>query len=284
MLLTVALFLSSCDEDPVATPTASFDLNMTGLEDLGPDANYEGWIIVNGNPVTTGVFSVDADGNLSDTSFTVNEEDLNNATTFVLTIEPSPDNDPAPSKVHILAGDFSDDRAELTIDHGAALATDLSSSSGNFILATPTNGMDNDEKSGIWFLDLSSGAPTEGMTLDALPEGWAYEGWVVINGIPVSTGTFREVNGADDADIYSGSEGGPPFPGEDFISNAPAGLSFPTDIAGGTAVISIEPIPDNSPAPFTLKPLVGAIPADALDHTTYTMGQNLSFPTGTVNR
>ena len=29
------------------------------------------------------------------------------------------------------------------------------------------------------------------------------------------------------------------FPGEDFLINAPMGLSFPTDIMGGVAVISI---------------------------------------------
>ena len=74
------------------------------------------------------------------------------------------------------------------------------------------------------------------------------------------------------------------FPGEDFLMNAPTGLSFPTDIAGGTAVISVEPYPDNSPNPFTLKPLVHNIPASAKDHMVYDMGQNLSFPTGTVTR
>ena len=74
------------------------------------------------------------------------------------------------------------------------------------------------------------------------------------------------------------------FPGEDYLMNAPSGLSFPTDLAGGTAVISIEPYPDNSPNPFTLKPLVHNIPAMAEDHMVYDMGQNLNFPTGTVTR
>jgi hypothetical protein len=89
---------------------------------------------------------------------------------------------------------------------------------------------------------------------------------------------------ADESAPYSDSLPGPPFPGEDFLKNAPDNLSFPTDIAGGTAVISIEPDPDNSAGPFTLKPLVHAILADAVDHVTYDMGQNLNFPTGTVTR
>lgn len=284
MALMSVFLMTSCDEDPVTNTDASFDLNISGLEDLGPDANYEGWIIVDGAAVSTGVFSVDADGELSNTSFTVSEDDLNAASTFVLTIEPSPDNDPAPSAVHILAGDFSGNAADLTIEHSAALATDFLGAAGSYILATPTDGPDNNENSGIWFLDLSTGAPTQGMSLETLPEGWAYEGWVVIDGTPVSTGTFTTASGADNLAAFSGTEAGPPFPGEDFLNNAPDGLSFPVDLAGGTAVISVEPVPDNSPAPFTLKPLVGAIDANALDHVTYSLEQNLSFPTGRVTR
>ncbi len=63
------------------------------------------------------------------------------------------------------------------------------------------------------------------------------------------------------------------------------GLKIETNLAGGTAVISIEPFPDNSPNPFTLKPLVKMIPNDAADHVTYTMDKNLgSFPTGTATK
>jgi len=286
MALLVALLFSACtkDDGDQSTETANFELQLTGLEDLGDNAQYEGWIIVDGAPVTTGVFSIDADGNPSQSSFEVASEDLEKATTFVLTIEPKPDNDTAPSKVHVLAGDFSGDDADLTIEHGAALGTDLSSSRGSYLLATPTDGPDNNEKSGVWFLDNSSGAPAPGLTLDALPEGWIYEGWAVIDGVPVSTGTFSSTTGADSAASYSGAEPGPPYPGEDFIVNAPGGLSFPTDLSGGVAVISIEPVPDNSPAPFALKPLVGMIPSDVQDHTVYALDQNLSVPTGSVKR
>lgn len=77
---------------------------------------------------------------------------------------------------------------------------------------------------------------------------------------------------------------GPPFPGEDYLENAPAGLTFPTDLAGGTAVISIEPFPDDSPAPFTFKPLVGSIPQGADDHVNYDLDNNAAgFPTGTAS-
>ena len=127
--------------------------------------------------------------------------------------------------------------------------------------------------------------------LPQLPDGWKYEGWVVIDGQPVTTGTFTNTMATDDAAPFSGSIALPDvngmdgfFPGEDFLMNAPAGLNFPTDIAGGIAVISVEPYPDNSPNPFTLKPLMNNIPASGVDHMVYELGQNLNFPTGTVTR
>ena len=87
---------------------------------------------------------------------------------------------------------------------------------------------------GVWFLDNSSGAPAVGLTLPTLPDGWIYEGWAVIDGVPVSTGTFSTVDAADNSATFSGSKAGPPFPGEDFLINAPGmWLTFPTDLKGG---------------------------------------------------
>ncbi|WP_111707524.1 anti-sigma factor [Lutibacter citreus] len=282
-LFSIALMVSNCSDDDEAT-TKNLGLNISGLENLGSDYVYEGWIIVEGSAVTTGRFSVNDNGVLSETNFILDIDDLNAASTFVLTIEKVVGDDPGPSDVHILAGDFSGNSGNLTIDHGAALGNNFSTSDGNYILATPTNGDNNDENSGVWFLDLSSGSPAVGLNLPILPAGWQYEGWVVTGGIPVTSGKFTNVSGVDDFNGFSGTMGGPPFPGEDFLNNAPSGLTFPINLPGGKAVISIEPVPDNSPNPFLLKPLVADIPANATDHTTYSMGQNLNFPTGTFTR
>ena len=287
LLLAISFFLVSCNDDdsPSEPTTSSLSLNVSGLEDLGSSAMYEGWIMVDGAPKTTGTFSVDGTGKLSKSSFEIDSDDLSSATAFILTIEPNPDPSPNPSDVHIIAGDFNGTSASLSVSHGAALGDDFSSISGNYILATPTNGSDTDEKSGIWFLDLTSGTPAVGLDLPTLPAGWKYEGWTVINGVPVTSGTFTSITAVDDADPFSSTMPGPPFPGEDYLVNAPSGLTFPTDLSGGTAVISIEPDPDNSPNPFTLKPLVKMIPSDAADHLTYTMDKNLgSFPTGTATK
>ncbi len=281
--LFVAFIIGACGSDDEGTGSQDLQLSIAGLTDLGNDFAYEGWLILDSGPVTTGVFSVDANGSLSQTSFTVDPANVTNASAFVLTIEPVPDSDPTPSAVHILAGDVSNGQASLSVGHAAALGDDYSSSSGTYILATPTNDEDNDENSGVWFLDPTQG-PGAGLNLAVLPAGWKYEGWAVIDGQPVSTGTFTLLDQADDSDVFSGDIAGPPFPGEDFLMNAPGGLTFPTDLAGATIVISIEPEPDNSEAPFLLKPLVSEVAADAIDHTPYSMDLNLaSFPSGTVS-
>jgi len=292
LILAVAAILTSCkkdDEEPMdpSSSKKSIMLDISGLEDLGSNYVYEGWIIVNGSPLSTGTFMVDANGMLSKQTFELNASDVDAATTFVLSIEPANDPDPAPSATKILAGDFNGNTADINTD----LVADFSNVAGKYILATPTNGSETNENSGIWFLDLSSGSPMNGLDLPTLADGWKYEGWVVIDGQAVTTGTFINTMATDDADPFSGSMPLPDvngsdgfFPGEDFLMNAPAGLNFPTDISGAMAVISVEPHPDNSPMPFTLKPLVHAIPADAIDHTVYDMGQNLSLPTGMVSR
>ena len=247
--------LSACggsDADP------QLEFTLEGLENLGPTAVYEGWLMVDGAPVSTGRFSVDSQGRASASTFRVTDAQAERATAFVLTIEPAQGDDPAPASTHLLAGDFSgaERRAALAISHSAALGTSFASARGNFFLATPTSESTADEAQGLWWVQVVNGAPQAGLTLPQLPAGWVYEGWVVVNGMPVSTGRFSDAARADSDGPGSsaGPLGAPPFPGQDFINPA---LSLP----GGMAVISVEPEPDNSAAPFTLKPLAGPIAA-----------------------
>ena len=279
--------------DAMMSQGTSLTLDLTGISPLANGYHYEGWVIIDGTPVTTGRFNLNADGRIVDLAGGIvpggefaGIEDLSRTTAVVITIEPDGDPDPAPASTHYLAGSVTDGMAALTVGHTAAFGDDFSDASGVYILATPTNDPGGDENSGIWFLDLSSGGPTHGLQLPALPEGWVYEGWVVMGGTPVTTGKFTSPVTADGDAPYSGPSGGPPFPGEDFLANAPEGLMFPTDLAGQMAVISVEPSPDDSGAPFTLKPLVGAIPSGATDHTTYSLENRAGgFPVGvaTIN-
>ncbi|WP_370478119.1 hypothetical protein [Tamlana flava] len=84
-------------------------------------------------------------------------------------------------------------------------------------MATPTDGDNNNEFSGVWFLDLSSGSPAVGLDSPVLMAGWKYEGWAIIDGVPVSSGTFTNVADFDDKATttpFKGNMGdGPPFPG-----------------------------------------------------------------------
>lgn len=269
-----------------AASSVELTLDFTNLADPGDD-HYEGWLIVDGSAITTGKFDLDSTGNIVDLDGKTIDTfdlslDLDKTTKFVLTLEPNGDTDDIPASVKPVAGDLNTAKTSAALSHN--IGADFSSISGSYILATPTNGADTNENSGIWFLDPTGTEVVAGLDLpDLTNTDWVYEGWVVMNGTPVTTGTFDMVSQLDDSDPYSGIEAGPPFPGEDFLSNAPSGLSFPTDIAGTTSVISVEPRVDNSAAPFQFKPLIGAIAADVADHTLYDMEDKSStLPTGTA--
>lgn len=283
-VLALGIFANSCssDDDNSSPTDSNLVLNLNGLEELGDDYVYEGWIIVDGSPVSTGTFS----SVVFPQTFLVNSEQLSSATTFVLSIEPAVDVDPAPAATKILAGDFSGSSASVNSN---GIVGNFSNATGTYILATPTDMDDNNEESGVWFLDNSSGSAVAGLELPMLTDGWKYEGWAVINGTPISTGTFLDPAMADEnaiTSIFKGDAGnGPSYPGEDYLQNAPAGMTFPTDLRGATIVISVEPSPDNSPAPFTLKPLAHMVPQDAMVHTAIDMGVGpVSSISGSVTR
>lgn len=280
LLLAVSILFASCNDSDDAPSTATLTLNLSGLEALGTNYVYEGWIIVNGSPVSTGTFTSVS----FPQSFVVDATQLASATTFVLSIEPAVDPDPAPADTKVLAGDFSGNSANVT----TGIVGDFSTAAGAFFLRTPTDetGTNNgNDQYGVWF-GTPGAPPTPNFVLPTLPAGWAYEGWVVGDNGPISTGTFTAFNTMDSSNGFSGTQNnaGPPIPGEDFFLNAPAGETFPLDIRGRTVVISVEPVPDDSTAPFAMKPLVGTA-GQATAPSTHNFGQNLgSLPTGTVSR
>ncbi len=287
--VTLALLSMACSnsDDSTAVPEQSdMQLNLTGLEELGADYVYEGWIIVNGNPISTGVFTVEGNSPLSKT-FSVDAEQLTAAAAFVLSIEPTNDQDPAPSATKLLSGAFENNTATVSINDQVG---DFANASGTFFLRSPTDeddGMNNgNDQFGIWF-GTPGMPPTPNFVLPTLSDGWVYEGWVVVEGVgPLSTGTFSDASAqmTDGSAMFSGSNPGPPIPGEDFFMNAPSGADFPLDLRGRTVVISVEPFPDNSAGPFLLKPLVG-IAGQETAPSTHNLDLNASsFPTGTILR
>ncbi|WP_223033184.1 anti-sigma factor [Hanstruepera marina] len=282
-VLALSVIITSCsnddDNNPNTPVNSPLTLNLSGLEDLGSDYVYEGWIIVDGAPISTGTFS----SVTFPQTFMVSTAQLNSATTFVLSIEPAIDSDPAPADTKVLAGDFSGNSANVN----TGILGDFSNASGAFFLRTPTDegGMNNgNDENGVWF-GTPGMPPVPNFNLPTLPDGWTYEGWVVGDSGPLTTGTFNVFDMADDAAPFSETvQPGPPVPGEDFFLNEPAGETFPLDIRNRTVVISVEPVPDNSPAPFAMKPLVGTA-GMATAPAVHDFGQNLgSLPSGSVSR
>ncbi len=229
---------------------AKLELSFADLPVLGDDFLYEGWLITEDGPVTSGRFVVTGDEDSH--VFNIDRGLAEASAMFVLTIEPKFGDDPAPSDTHIVAGPFEGGAAQLTMEHGAALGTDFLDSEGGFIIETPTTaGIAEDYDQGIWFLEPAAG-PGAGLKLPQLPAGWQYEGWVVGDDGPISTGTFVDPSMADrdGAGPGAGPDGAPPFPGQDFIEPA-------MKVTGTTVVLSVEPSPDDSPMPFFIKPLAG---------------------------
>jgi len=288
----IAVSCSDDDDSGNVVTESNLTLDLNGLEDLGSGYLYEGWVIVNGAPVSTGTFSVNDAGALSSTTFSVNTETLNAATAFVLSIEPDPDPDPAPAPTKLLRGEFGTGN---TATVGLGPVGDFTNAAGKFFLRAPTdedvpNGAPNNmnDQYGVWF-GTPGMPPLPNLTLPTLTDGWKYEGWVVGDNGPLSTGTFtgfdvRDDNATDPDGFSDTVFPGPPLPGEDFFRNAPAGVTFPLDIRNRMVVISVEPDPDNSPAPFVLKPLLGTAGMDTAP-AEYDFGLNAaSFPTGSVSR
>jgi hypothetical protein len=217
----------------LATPTnnvisTDYDLGLefTNLMQL-TSGHYEGWLIVSGAPVSTGKFNISGSGEIVDhitgtpltDPFLVADLDITNVTDFVLSVEPDGDTDSIPAAIKPMAGAYDSGTMNGSLSHN--IGVDLSSISGEYILATPTDDPAGNELSGVWFLNTTG--PAAGLTLpDLSGTDWIYEGWGVISGIPVTTGRFNMSNEADDFDGYSHTNNsGPPFPGEDFILNAP---------------------------------------------------------------
>jgi len=278
---TIAVLVYGCGDDSGTSPgTSELTLEFSDLPALGGGFVYEGWLITP-DAVSTGRFTVDEDGVPSESRFAVDTSTATAASAFVLTIEPGTGDVPAPSDTHVVAGGLADNAAVLSIAHAAALGNDFTSAAGEYILAAPTGGEDAPFQYGIWWL-IPGDTPTAGLSLPALPAGWEYEGWVATTEGPVSTGRFIDVAAPDSdgagPDAGPDTDAAPPFPGQDFVDPPPRDLT-----AGYTAVISVEPEPDDGPAPFILKPLVHEI-GSIMPLDTQTMNNNAAAtsPSGTA--
>ncbi len=298
IVAAVVCFASACDSgDPLAEDMGLRELLMSvdNLEPLPSGYHYEGWaqIIEDDIPKerSTGAFNVDADGRLVDLNGArvhagIFETDfgLETAITFSVTVEPDGASDGLPSDTRLMGGDFRDLRATLVTSHELGIDLRLELGIATYILATPTNGPITDELSGLWFINTTPGVPARGLQVVYPLTGWNYQGWVVVDGIPLTTGVVLGEAAKDDSAPYSGALDGFDFPGEDFLVNPPPDLTFPLSLAGMPVFVTLEPSPDPDPGPSPLKYFVATVPSMAVDNFTYRMISNYAnLPTGEVH-
>ncbi len=292
--LTVGLGLSlaACSNDQASdlpgtnqgqNTSQDLVLKLNGLEPT-VGQHYEGWAIGADGVTSTGRFNIDSSGQIvavdsdgdvvsvlssGDTATFSANQDMAGVTSFVLTIEPNGDRDSGPSPVQYLAGDVSNGVGLAVVDDVAALGVSFFGALGRYLLATPSNGPATHNQ-GIWYIDSGMA----GLTLPALNGTFAYEGWIVntSTGEVVSTGVFAKAD-EEDSDAggpTAGPNPTPAFPGQDFI-NPPMILNDGNHVA----VISVEPVPDFDPAPFTIKILRAEIANGAAVTTPFDM-QNIT--------
>lgn len=296
ILVVFFLFAAACSDDSAPTSggaTTAVQLNLSGLKPLEQGFNYQAWAIQNYYVYPLGIFNFNEAGemvNVARDSILSGEFAVNlppdEITDIVISIEARDVMATTPAYTLILGGEVSEGQVALTVGNQLGIGVSFEGAAGKYILATPTDGAATNENSGIWFLDLSTGVSLNGFNLPELPAGWNYEGWVLVGDTYLSTGKFSQFSSVDESSDYSGSVAGPPFPGEDFLQNAPEGVSFPLDLAGASVMITVEPwneYDDNEEKPFFLKVLAANIPPDAADHVTYDMSaSNEPLPAGTA--
>lgn len=273
-----------------------FRLSTERLSDLGRGlGHYEGFAIVNGIPVSTGKFVVNAattpaaitspDGERvygttlqatfgpSATGLGENFPFIEDASGFFVTIEPEGDRDGVPSGNVVMAGMVQGRAADLDSvglqPLGGPGLGDLSTASGLATLVTPTGGGANPE-SGLWFVADAAGT-MPGLTLPPAEGAWTYEGFVRVGTTYWSTGKFRS-SSTFDFDAQTNPAKGPTgvgfrAPGQDFLGATTVGASEMLDLAeGGWRVeVTLEPRIDNAMRPFPLRVFEAVIPTAAVN-------------------
>lgn len=287
-LFAAAAIAASCSGDD-SVDRSDITLDISGLEKLDSNAEYQAWIVSGGKDISLGRFT---DVNFPKT-FSALTGQVNDATQFKLSIEPGNDPSTAISESVLVSGTFVGNAA--TVDVTQTLGS-YSSASGQFVLQTPTDNVNTNENSGLYWYIPSTGQA--GLTLPTLPSGWKYEGWVTLPGsngdVDLSTGRFTKVNGADEADPYSFNiNPAPNFPGEDFINTtilSKDGVNTQPNLLNKKVFITIQPVfngdsDSQSITPFVLRPLTATVTEQAGSSVTNKMQVNTaSFPVGRVTR
>jgi len=275
--LTILLLSAGCGDDgngpsgPGPYDAMTFDLYDWGHLEAGyfyrlwvanttlsapPTVNWTSIAEFNVNPVagnstpdvitSTGgqVISANTKANLS--------VDFEENDTLMITIEASGASPDQPSATVVAAAQIPPDFTQRTIGILEFPAETDSGTASFFQLGTPTDADTSNERSGVWFA-LNLDAPRLALALQYAPEGWRYESWAFHDNTWLSMGKFNSAGQNDDFNGYSAGPG-IGFPGEDFIANAPAGVTFPWEFEiGDSIMVTLEPEPENDDSPFVVR-------------------------------
>jgi len=318
ILLIFLLFIIACEDRELLTNAdrvSRVRINIVGLNDPGAAAWYESWVLWNkemgqGTDIdTTSLGILQAQGNGTYRVETDIELGFIQAgLTILVTIEDNdtPGDEP-PSDYEIIAAGIAANSGSFSLGNAEILNFKFEEANGTFILDTPTETPSSQNPySGIWFVNPDTtitdilddqnnviGQDTTveffpGLELPALPiepAGWTYEAFVETGGQTVSLGKFVQPSGGDDAATYSGNQPAYPFPGEDLLNNPPAGLTFPVDLRGARAYVTVAPpFPAQGNSPYNVTVFEALIGGNAQARQLYSLTNTSdTFPSGDLS-
>lgn len=199
-----AIIIFSCNDAGVDTTKKTGTLSVNKLQAIDKNVigTYELWGSIetsldHGENAfrSMGRFAISGTGAITDTSgnpFAPNLgkiSNINNVGDVIITIQPPGYNDTIPSNIKFLGGAKqiigSELVFELTMGYSdiLPLSQQFSSSTANYILASPTTGIASSQyQKGIWFTK-DTNSILAGLSLPILPDTaeWTYQAWVIDN-------------------------------------------------------------------------------------------------------
>lgn len=252
-LVIVALVasLSACSQTPTeVTPLTraigeirSVLLQVSNLEPLDPaiGGTYHFWALGSRNQANLlGAFFVQAGGGIVDSAgvpieeFSSDSFSINSTLGLLITIEPPGQTPTRPAGSQVMSGTVIDGVADLTVP----ISPEILTARGSVRVFTPSDGPNTNETSGLW-MQLADGSPS--LEIPDTTAALQFETFIEINGVSVSLGRFEAADQADTVNRFNSELFPlPERPGEDLLTAAPEGLSFPIDISGARVTISLE--------------------------------------------
>ena len=206
-LLLIGLSLFACDSSDLVIG-AEMELVVTGVSAVDPATvgTFEVWLhTAEGDRISVGRLTDLPTERGAGTSFPFRLS-IQRPVGISVTLEPPGDEDPRPAPYVLLAGDFQDDRALLSIDGQVTAGPPLEPEPGAHSLFTSSNnialGYPSFENAGLWMFTVRRSLAIHGtreVWVSPLQPSWVYEGWIVRdygapNEIWISFGKFRPDN------------------------------------------------------------------------------------------